>query len=52
MKHQRTALDQAVGIDLSLGPCDHSPMGEVGGGNWLRKKLAKFTYSYLLILAG
>ena len=36
---------------LSRGPCDHSPMREVGGANWSRKRLAKLTYSYLLTLA-
>ena len=50
MKHQKTALDQTIGFDLSRGPCDHPSMREVGGGNWSRKKLAKLTYSYLLTL--
>ena len=51
MKHQKTALHQTMSIDLSRGPCDHSPMREDGGGTWWRKKLAKLTYSYLLTLA-
>ena len=48
MKHSKTALDQAICIDLSQGPCDHSSMREVGGGVWPRKMLAMLTYSYLL----
>ena len=48
MKHEKTALDQTIGIDRSRGPCDHSPMREVGGGNWSRKKLAKLTLTHLL----
>ena len=51
MKHEMTALDQTIGIDLSWVPRDHPSMREVGGGNWSRKKLAKPTYSYLLTLA-
>ena len=51
VKHSKTALDQTICIDLSLGPCDHPPMREVGGGTWPRKKLATLTYSYLPTLA-
>ena len=51
VKHEKTALDQTIHIDLSRGPCDHPPMREVGGGNWSRKDLAKLTLTYLFQLA-
>ena len=48
VKHPKTALDQTICIELSLGLCDSSSVREVGGGIWPRKRLAKLTYSYLL----
>ena len=50
MQHENAPVDQTIGIDLSWDPCDHPLMREVGDGIWLRKNLAKFTYSYLLQL--
>ena len=51
VKHEKSALNQTICIDLSLGPCDHASMREVDGGIWPRKKFATLTYSYLLTLA-
>ena len=48
MEHLKSALDQTIGIHLSRGASDHPPMEEVGGGRWLRRKLATLTYLHFL----